>query len=408
MVLQRSKVITPCVILTEGAIGQSVGMIRSIGRRGIPVYLLIVPWDAKSASILGKSRYCKAVHTISATSNANEVCENALMWLKKQHFPVKPVLIPINDKLCTYVAQCRARFSEKFDVCMASNDVVLGMLDKKKAHLLVKGSGLTVPETFSATSLAELESVVHKCGFPVIVKPLWWRERGKRNFKAERCDTQAQLFDVGGQLIENGATLLVQAYIPGDDDTFEVYMFYRTRDGHTIHGCTGQKLRQIPPSVGNMASGRATVLSHVTEMSNMLLKHIDYRGLGGIEYKRNGQTRYFIEMSVRPEGFHMLAMKAGIDLPWLAYSDMIRSHTDHRPNAQRDACYINIRSYISLWNKYRSEVPVFREMLKVLFIRRIQFDLWSWRDPMPWLLATKGWLNDLLTRTKTTLFRNAK
>lgn len=409
MVLRRSENTPPCVILTEGAAGHTLGMIRSIGRRGIPVYVLVMPcWDPRISSILVKSRYCKAIQTIPRTSDANGLCRDALEWLKKQSFPTKPVLIPINDRVCTYVAECREKFSERFEVCMPSNDVVLSMLDKKRAYILAEAAGLKIPKTYSAGSITELESLVHKCEFPLIVKPTWWCERGKSDFKAERCDCQEQLLGTGGRLIRSGATILVQQYIPGDDDSVEVYMFYRTRDGRKIHGCTGRKLRQIPPGVGNMASGRAIQLAHVTEISERLLKHIDYRGLGGIEYKRHGQTSYFVEMSIRPEGFHMLAIKAGIDLPWIAYSDMVRSQSNNCPDIQKNAFYINVRSHISLWRKHRKEVPALREMLKVVFMRRTQFDLWDWRDPMPWWAATKEWLKEHFTRMKTKLFRRAR
>jgi D-aspartate ligase len=407
MVPRRSEEMPACVILAEATIGHTVGMIRSIGRREVPVYVLVMPWDPKIPSIYANSRYCKAVHTIPKASDATNVCNNVLKWLKKQSFPTKPVLMPITDKMCTYVAECREKFSEGFEVCMASNSVVLGMLDKKRAYVLAKDAGLKVPETFSPTSIDEIESLAQRCRFPVIIKSTWWRKGGKTNFKVERCDCRERLFEIASQLIRSGATILVQEYIPGGDHAIEVYMFYRTRDGRTIHGCTGRKLRQIPPRIGNMASGEAVRLPHVAQMSDVLLKHIDYRGLGGIEYKRHGQESYFIEMSVRPEGFHMLAIKAGVDLPWLAYSDMVWNNNNQRPSIQEKACYINTRSHISLWYQHRNEVPALREIFKVLCQRRIQFDLWNWRDPLPWFVATKGWLKELLTRMKMKLFNIA-
>lgn len=315
--------------------------------------------------------------------------------------------MPITDRMCTYIAECRATFSDEYDICMASDDIVLSMLDKKRASALAKEAGLEVPQTHSAASIAQLESLAQTCGFPVIIKPTWWRKTGKKFLKVERCDSKQQLLDIGNQLIRNGAAILIQEYIPGGDDTLDIYMFYRTRDGQTIHGCTGRKLRQIPPRAGVMASGKAMPLPHVAQMSEALLNHTDYRGLGGIEFKRHGQKSYFIEMSVRPEGFHTLAIKAGVDLPWLAYSDMVRGDSNQRPNTQKKACYINIRSHISLWHKHRKEVPAIREMLKILCLGRTQFDLWSLRDPAPWFAVTMGWLKELLTRMEKKLLHRA-
>ncbi len=403
MVLQNSNEMPPCVILTEGVVGQTLGMIRSIGRRGVPVYVLIIPLDSRNTFVCAKSRYCKTVHALSSFTNSDDLCTEVLDWLDMQGFHTKPVLFPITDKICTYLAEGRERLSDKFNICMASDSIVLDMLDKEKADVRAETAGLKVPETHSATSPSQLESLILKCGFPVIVKPTWWRKSGKRYCKGKRCDSQEELLDIGGRLIKDGATILIQQYIPGNDDTFEIYMFYRTSDGQMIHECTGQKFRQIPPEIGVMASGQATQLPHVAQMSQAFLKQVDYRGLGGIEYKRHNNMSYFIEMSVRPECFHALAIKAGIDLPWLAYSDMALGHSGQSPKTQKKASYINVRSHISLWYKHRNEVPALREILKVLWLGKVQFDLWSWRDPMPWLKATGQWLKELIIRMKTKL-----
>ena len=394
-----------CVILTEAAIGHAMAMVRSLGRRKITVYVLVIPWHPWIPSIYEKSRYCKAVHTIQEATTAVSVCDSALDWLKKQAFTTKPILMPITDRTCTFVAECRERYQAGFELCMASNEVVLGMLDKQTASTMARNAGLSVPETHFATSQRELDNTLAACTFPVVVKPTWWRKQGSREFKAARCDDQNELMSQAGQLIQNGAHVLIQQYIPGNDDDVEVYMFYRTRDGKTIHGCTGQKLRQFPPHFGDMASGRSTDLPHIATLSEKLLRNLDYRGLGGIEYKCHGDKHYFIEMSVRPEGFHMLAIGAGVDLPWLAYSDMVGLPRKERAQPQRQISYINGRSHFYLWLKHWKQVPVLQETLKMMHLGRTQFNLWSWRDPLPWCAATMQLMKELISGIKSKLLR---
>ncbi len=407
MNLPKSDELPACVILAETALGHTLGMVRSLGRKGVPVHVLVIAWFPWAASIYKKSRYCKTVHPIASSLNAQEACDRVLRWSKSQAFTTRPVLIPTTDRTCTYVAECRDQYSEHFELCMADNHVVLGMLDKHQAHSHARNAGLRTPEIEVVAGKMELDRYANTCTFPVIVKPIWERTN-IQVFNATYCNDPQSLLNTGDQLIGNGASVLIQQYVPGGDNSVEVYMFYRTRNGCETYGCTGRKLRQIPPRTGCMASGESVVLPHVERMSQNLLRALDYRGLGGIEYKRNQGESYFIEMSVRPEGFHMLASKAGVDLPWLAYSDMVWGQRKGKPINQKHACYINVRSHISLWHKHGKRVPALREILRVLRMGHVEFDLWNWKDPLPWLAATRQWMAELLTRLKTALLRRNK
>lgn len=399
--IEKRNSLRPCVLLAERTVGSTVGMIRSIGSRGVPVYVLVTARDDKDnkyASIYSWSRYCHSAKIIAPVADGTSWCHHLLEWADRQEFSEKPLLFPLTDKMCTLTADHRMLLAKEFDIAMPNNEVLLNMLDKTKANRLAKEYGLEVPLAGNADSKEELAKLTEEISLPAIVKPTWWRRRGMRNFRAELCDTKNQLLTVGIGLIDKGASILVQEYIPGGDDTVEVYMFYRSRDGRTIHGCSGHKIRQIPPGVGSMASGQAVLLPHIVEMSNAFLEKIDYRGLGGIEYKRYRDKSYFIEMSVRPEGFHILAIKAGVDLPWLAYSDMAFGKINRERISQKEAYYITTDAYVSLWRRYRKQIPVLREMFTFFFTGKTQFGLWSGRDPLPWIAQMVNLSKEALTR----------
>ncbi|MHC4083914.1 MAG: carboxylate--amine ligase [Planctomycetota bacterium] len=399
--IEKQTNLRPCVILAEGAIGSIVWMMRSIGSRGVPIYVLVTTKDGKDkqyASIYGMSRYCHLASTIGLIGDGARWGNHLLEWVRGQEFSAKPLLLPLTDMTCTLTMEHRSLLAEEFDIAMPNNEVLLNMLDKTKANRLAQECGLEVPLAGNAGCRDELAKLAEEMNLPVIVKPTWWRQRGTRTFKAERCDTKQQLLTVGNGLIDHGATILIQEYIPGGDDTVEVYMFYRSRDGRTIQGCSGRKIRQIPPGAGSMASGQAVLLPHIVEMSDAFLEKIDYRGLGGIEYKRYNNRSYFIEMSVRPEGFHMLSIKAGVDLPWLAYSDMALGEINRERISQKEAYYITTCAYASLLRRYRKKLPVFREMVKLFFTGKTQFNLWCGRDPFPWIAQTVNLSKEVLTR----------
>ncbi len=380
------KTLQPCVILAQGThLGTVVEMLRPIGKRGVPVHVILIGDDHNYAWVYRKSRYCKTTHQIPFHPDAKHICEEILEWGRSQQFPMKPLLLPMTDMACTQLAAHMGLLEDCFVVCMPDGELVQTLVDKTRANPLARECGLDVPKDGHADSRETLAELAGKMTMPVIVKPTWWAKRGKEYFKAGVCETYEQVLSIGGKLIDNGATVMVQEYIHGEDSNIEVYMFYRSLDGQAIHGCTGIKIRQMPPGTGIMASGQACNLPHVAEISDAFLERIDYRGLGGIEYKRCGGKSYFIEMSVRPEGFQALAVKAGVDLPWLAYSDMALGQMRREKILQKEAYFISIREYFSLWLKHRREIPVLQEVLRILFSGKLRFDIWAWDDPLPCL-----------------------
>ena len=377
----------PCVILAEGLLAGSVPeVIRSIGRHNVPVYVHTLANDDIFARIYAKSRFCRAAYTISLDTEAQGVCTVLRQWVQKQNFPQKPMLLPLTDMVCPYVADYRAALAEEFDVCLAPNEIFFRFLDKPQANALAEQCGLTIPQTHSASSKEELNALLEQMPLPTIVKPTWWRQRGNNvDFKTVCCNSKDELLDVSARLIEDGAAIMVQQYIPGDDETVEIYMFYRSLDGAVIHGCTGTKIRQRPPGAGIMASGQAKWSPDLAHLCNEFLDKTDYRGLGGIEFKRYQGRRYFIEMNPRAESCYALAAKVGVDLPWLAYADMTYGGIPAQELPHRQAYYLSGLAYAFLWLEHRRSLRPVRELLRLILSGKTKFDLWTWSDPMPFV-----------------------
>lgn len=383
--MQMSNDYPPCVLLARGrTYASTLGVIRSLGSRGVAVYVLT---DNPETSILSAaSRYCYKVITINLEGNSIKICEYIASWCRDQSFSCRPLLLPLTDKPCTYIAEGRAILEEVFLVGLDKSNVTLDMLDKSKADKLARHNGLDIPLTGTAASLQELIDIVQKVHYPVIVKPTMWRSRGETQFKTMKFEREDQLRTKGYELINGGAILLIQEFIPGDDNTIEFFLFYRSQDGNNIIGCTGLKMRQLPPGAGILASGKTVWLPHVAKMSKNFLERIDFRGLGGIEYKRYNGKSYFIEMSVRPEGFHSIAIKAGIDFTWYAYSDIVLNKKAFDQPKQKMSYYLSEYAYLTLLGKYFNKVPVIREVLVILTKPSVCFAVWTINDPMPMVM----------------------
>jgi predicted ATP-grasp superfamily ATP-dependent carboligase len=385
------------VLVTTGmAWGSLLGVLRSLGARGITVHAVGL---GARLDLLRRSRYRCETASLPYDADSARTAERLTAWWRTTRESERPVMIPMSDRAATCVAEAREILEATFDICAASPDVVQTFLDKRRAHQVAARCGLCVPRSGFASTLDDLDRLAAEIPFPIILKPTWWREEGSVAFKTVRCDDRGALVEAASRLIDAGATLAAQEFVPGGDADIEIYMFYRSRDGAAIRDCTGRKLRQVPAGAGIMASGRTEWLPEVAEMSRSFLDAIDYRGLGGIEYKRHDGRRYFIEMSVRPEGFHPLAIRAGVDLPWCAYSDIALGRVPAVAEPQRDAYWLDELPYVALLRKRWRHDPLLREAASLFSRPGPLLGVFSSEDPLPGLAWSLDLLRGVVART---------
>jgi D-aspartate ligase len=160
--------------------------------------------------------------------------------------------------------------------------------------------------------------------FPVIVKPdrpIEFKRRYRR--QAFRCENTAELEDALAKTEEFGP--IVQEFVPGGDDTLYTVGSYLTRDGRALGIFCGRKLRQTPPGIGTCRVGEAVWEQEAVDAALRLLKAFEFHGLSQVEFKRDPRDGRFKLMEINPRlwQWHGLAAACGIDLPRLAYADLV-------------------------------------------------------------------------------------
>jgi D-aspartate ligase len=163
--------------------------------------------------------------------------------------------------------------------------------------------------------------------FPVVVKPdrsVEFKRRYRR--QAFRCETPAELEDAYAKTEEYGP--IVQEFVPGGDDALYTVGSYIGGDGRALGVFCGRKLRQTPPGIGTCRVGEAVWVQDVVDDALRLLAAFGYRGLSQVEFKRDARDGRYKLMEINPRlwQWHGLAAACGIDLPLLAYEDLIGGH----------------------------------------------------------------------------------
>ena len=311
---------TPVMVLThDGA--NPLGIARSLGRHGVPVYVLTPDRNTSVAW----SRYVKKVLPLPSLKNPVELQERLESFLHEVGTQSnKPILIVTNESHYLDLEPIKEFVEEHFNLVNPLENVI-PLTIKNNQFPLAAQAGLRVMETVIARNTDDVDHLEHKLSFPVLVRPASNNLRGEFKEKAALYEDINALREHISPLLNNdGRTeLIVQEYIPGTDRDVMFFMASCDELGEPRLWLVGRKVRQNPPGRGVMASGVVDPVPDPVfiEKSKELCRLFGLRGFIGIECKQHAVTKeyVYIESSFRPEGFNSICLAAGVDLVWDSY-----------------------------------------------------------------------------------------
>jgi D-aspartate ligase len=303
-----------------GGCYQGLGIVRSLGRRGVPVCII----DDES-SISRFSRY--ATHSVKVANLLDEQkAVDTIMDVGRRLGLDGWVLYPTRDETVAAFSRYRSKLTELFRVPTPDWSTVQWAWDKRNTYRLAQDLGIPAPRTWYPSDPGELEQIEAK--LPLAIKPAV-----KEHFiyatkaKAWRANTREELVDrfkQAASLVEPGE-VMVQELIPGDGrQQFSYCAFYK--EGRAIGSMVTQRRRQHPPEFGRASTFVETIdLPLLETLSERFLNEIDYYGLVEMEYKldpRDGQYK-LLDVNARTWGYHTLGPRAGVDFPYLLFADQV-------------------------------------------------------------------------------------
>jgi D-aspartate ligase len=362
---------------------QGLGLLRSLGRKNIPVYLL------DQGQCIGRfSKYVTKFSKCPDVKKDESRFLEFLINLGAEENLSGWVIYPNDDEMVSFLARYKERLEEYYRVSTPHWDSVKYAYDKALTCSIAEKCGIPIPKTFYPESNRELEQT--DLEFPVIIKPSI-----KEPFYS-RTSKKAILVKDRGQLIEEytkavkalapSQTLMVQEFIPGGTkNLFSVGCL--CRDGRLLAKVMACRLRQHPMDFGHATTYARTVnIPEMVEMAVTILSAMDFHGLAEIEFmhdSRDGKYK-LIEINARPWGWHTIAIAAGVDLPYLSYLDMLGEEV--RQNGFTEGIkwihlVTDIPTAASELLKGRMKFAEYFGSLK----GKKEFAVWSREDPMPFI-----------------------
>ncbi|UCC95031.1 MAG: glycosyltransferase, partial [Candidatus Omnitrophota bacterium] len=377
----------PAIVLGMTANGLSV--VRSLGRKGIPV----IGIDSDRSKPGMYSRYCSHHICPNVLEEEKEFLEFLIDAGKK--LTRRGIIYATSDEYISVISQYRDRLAEYFQFLYPPHEIVCSFLDKEETYRLTHKYGIAFPFTYFIKHDDDILRISSQIRYPCIIKPRFshvWRQRhgARKVFVVNSADGLINMYRA---VQRDCLDIVVQEIIPGPDKNVYIFMAYFDQNSDPLALFCCRKLRQYPPHFGIGSLVESVVEPKVIETGVRFLKALGYKGLIGLEFKIHSHTHIpvFLEANLRTCFVGQISIASGIDLPYIAYQDMVdgsRSQRGLQSSFQEGVKLLNIDLDIGSFIRYRKEKTLsFFRWVCAFKAKKIAHTYFAVDDIKPWLIV---------------------
>lgn len=388
----------PAVVLYMTYLG--LGLARALGRQGVKVFAL----DPSLKALGMNSRYCQPVVTPDIKEDEGRYLDFLIDFGRR--LPTKAVLYPTGDPTVVLLSRERQALAPYYHFVMPDHGTVLRLLTKTGLDAVAREHSIPAPRTVTPADRAGVEAAARELSFPVLLKPAeshaWKAPEIVRligvGTKVIPCASPEELLARYDAIAAHNRAVIVQEVIPGEDERLAYCCFYVGRNGEPLGLFAGRKCRVLPPGLGSASYAVSMADPALTDVTLRLLRAVNYRGLGGAEFKLDPRdnTYKLIEFNVRFGLWDALGARCGVNLAWLAYRDALGLPVEPQLRYRTGVKWVSIQRDLSAFRLYRKQGKLtLGRWLRSLAGEKM-WAVFAWDDLAPFLSTTPGYLWGLL------------
>jgi predicted ATP-grasp superfamily ATP-dependent carboligase len=303
--------------VVTGASYRALAVVRSLGRRGVPVRVVRSDEHAVAAA----SRYAgPRLQWPEAAGDDARV--DYLVRLAERERLQDWVLIPTHDEEAALVARHHETLARCYRLTTPPWETLRAAYDKRRTHAVAAELGIPQPWTIFPAGEEDLGRAAER--FPVVIKPAYKEHANRLTVdKAWRADDAATLrrrYLEACELVDP-SILMVQELVPGDGAA-QLSFGALCADGDVLASLTARRVRQFPMDFGRASSHVETIADPGLEQDvRRLLATLRFSGLVEAEFKRDPRTgqHCLLDLNPRAWGWQSLCGRAGVDFPYLLW-----------------------------------------------------------------------------------------
>jgi D-aspartate ligase len=363
----------------------ALGIMRSLGGQGVRLYG--VDEDLHSAGFL--SRYCRGKFLMHFDEEREEEYLEYVIRLGKQ-LGERTILIPTSDELSLFVAKYYGQLCEYFVFPRIDHTLVSDLISKEGMYHLARKHAVPTPYTVFPKKLDDVIAYAGDARFPVMLKGIYGnRLQMRTNRKMVIVHSDKELVETYKKLEEpDFPNLMIQEYIPGDDDQIYIFNGYFNEKSECLAAFTGHKIRQFPVHVGCASLGICKWNKTVADITTDFMRSIGYQGILDIGYRLDPRDGLYKVLDINPrvgQAFRVFVAENDMDVVKSLYLDLTGQKMFPIIPREGRRWVIEDFDIVSSFHYYQEGTLKLGEWLRSF--RRLEEGLWfNWKDPFPFLM----------------------
>ncbi|GAA4615515.1 carboxylate--amine ligase [Saccharopolyspora hordei] len=296
-----------------------LGVIRSLGRVGVPVYAV----HEDSLAPAAHSRYVHGRWLWSPDPEDAEEIRYGLMQLA-QRIGRTAVLIPTDDAAAIFLAEHGDPLRMWFHFSQPPHDLPRQLAGKDTLHELCRRLGVPCAQTQLVGAWDEALEFADRVGYPLVAKLATpWQPTDRRVRSTTIVGSEgelAALYQRSGR-----AGLLLQEHLPGGPGYDWFFHGYCDADAVCRPAFTGVKERSYPAHAGLTSLGRCVENESLLRSCTALLEKLSYTGIVDLDFRWDERDQQYKLLDFNPRlgaQFRLFRDSAGMDVALAAYLDL--------------------------------------------------------------------------------------
>jgi len=302
--------------LVIGGDYKSLGIVRSLGRRGVPVWVL-----TDEHVLAGWSRYCRRTIPWPVGPEAEQVAR--LLAIARENGLDGWTLFPGGEESAALIARNREALAERYRLSILVGWTTLQKAyDKRLMHRVADDVGVEHPLTSYPRHRDDVAA--YDGPFPAVLKPAIRptidRFTIDKGWPATDLASLLTRYDEACA-VSDPAAIMIQEVISGGGES-QLSFAALCRSGEPIASVVARRTRQWPMDFGRASTFVETIdAPEVEELAARVLRALRFDGIVELEFKRDPRDGRLLLLDINPRvwGWHTLARAAGVDMPYLLW-----------------------------------------------------------------------------------------
>lgn len=389
--------------LVIGGDSRALGIARSLGRRGIPVWA----FDEGDYLLARRSRY--VARSLPWPTGDEESQARHVAALAREHGLDGWTLFATSDETAALVARHHELLAASYRLTTPPWAQTRLAYDKRLTYSVAGDIGVPAPWTRYPADRAEVEQLDPP--FPCILKPA--SKQGLNRFThdkawkvADRDELLARYDEACGMV--GAEHVMVQELIPGGGES-QFSFGAACLDGQPVASIVARRTRQYPVTFGHSSSFVETVENDAVEReARKLLAAMRYTGVVEVEFKLDSRSGEYKVLDVNPRlwTWFTLGGRAGVDFPYVGWR-ISQGEPVEEVRARSGVRWVRMGTdVLAATAQIRSGDLAVGRYLRSLR-PPVQFAVFATDDPRPLATAVPSLVSRMARRAPTLLGRGA-